>query len=129
MSNSPAHLALRCDGASLFSSSSGWLYPLMELERFLSTNAVDIGRCTVYDKIVGKAAALLAVRLGVRKLECDVLSEQAEPVLNANGVTYTAARRTPRIDCQTEEILADEEDPEAAYRLIRSRIASARGDA
>jgi hypothetical protein len=95
----------------IFSSQGKWLHPLFDLEESLR----------VEDKIVGKAAALLLVRLGIREIRAGVLSELGRAVLERHHVVYSAAQTVPRIDCQTEILLAEVEDPEAAYRIVKAR--------
>ena len=75
----------------------------------------------VEDKIVGKAAALLLVRLGIRNLRAGVLSELGRDVLKRFHVQYSAGLTVRRIDCQTEILLAEVEDPEQAYRIVAAR--------
>ena len=75
----------------------------------------------VEDKIVGKAAALLLVRIGIRQVKAGVLSKLAKGVLERYGVRFSSSTIVERIDCQTESLLADVEDPEQAYRIIMAR--------
>jgi hypothetical protein len=111
----------------LFASEGRWLYPLLELEQYLSTSRWpepgQRGELEVHDKIVGKAAALLLVRLGIRKVHAGLLSLLGEAVLRRHGVELSHRERVARISCRTETLLAEVEDPEEAYRLIRERIA------
>jgi len=112
----------------LFASDGRWLYPLLELEEYLSSSPwpePDLREeLRVHDKIVGKAAALLLVRLGIRTVHADLLSLLAEAVLRRHGVRLSHRERVPRIACRTEALLAEVEDPEEAYRVVRERIAS-----
>jgi hypothetical protein len=114
----------------LFASAGRWLHPLFELEDYLRrspwSTARQRGELRVRDKIVGKAAALLLVRLGIRTVQADLLSLLGEAVLERSGVALSYGRRVARIACRTESLLADVEDPEEAYRIIRERIASER---
>ena len=105
----------------VFSSVGKWLYPLFELEEFLRTAGYPPHSLRVEDKIVGKAAALLLVRLGIRNLRAGVLSELGRDVLKSFHVQYSAGLTVRRIDCQTEILLAEVEDPEQAYRIVAAR--------
>ncbi|UCF99108.1 MAG: DUF1893 domain-containing protein [Spirochaetaceae bacterium] len=105
----------------IFSSEGKWLHPLFDLEEFLSSSSYPAESLRVEDKIVGKAAALLLVRLGIRAIRAGVLSELGRAVLERHHVVYSAAQTVPRIDCQTEILLAEVEDPEAAYRIVKAR--------
>ena len=105
----------------IFSSTGKWLYPLFELEEFLNTSSYRPESLRLADKIVGKAAALLLVRLGIRQVKAGVLSNLGREVLERYGVMYTAGQAVQRIDCQTEILLSDVEEPEQAYRIVRAR--------
>jgi len=109
------------DDQQVFSSVGKWLQPLFELEEFLSTASYPAEGVLVEDKIVGKAAALLLVRLGVRRIKAGVLSELAKAVLERFDVRFSFTTIVERIDCQTEILLADVEDPEQAYRIVKTR--------
>ena len=118
-------LRLSRSGTVIFASSRPWLHPLLDLTSFLETRHETTADCELYDKVVGRAAALLMVRLGIRSLRTGLMSERAIPVLEANGVAWHADTRVERIDCRTEDILADETDPDTAYRVIRARARAA----
>jgi hypothetical protein len=106
----------------LFASSGRWLHPLFELETFLDRCPVPRRELRIRDKIIGKAAALLIVRLGIPAVHAELLSELGEQALLRGGVSVTHGRRVPRIACQTERLLEDIDDPEEAHRLIQERI-------
>jgi hypothetical protein len=105
----------------VFSSVGKWLYPLFELEEFLDTSSYQPETLRLEDKIVGKAAALLLVRLGVRQVKAGVLSKLGREVLERHRVLYSAGQIVERIDCQTEILLSEVEDPEQAYRIVAQR--------
>lgn len=105
----------------IFSSAGKWLYPLLELEEFLDTSSYRPESLRLEDKIVGKAAALLLVRLGIRQVKAGVLSKLGREVLERYQVLYSAAEIVERIDCQTEMLLAEVEDPEQAHRIVLAR--------
>jgi len=105
----------------VFSSVGKWLYPLFELEEFLGTSSYQPETLRLEDKIVGKAAALLLVRLGIRQVKAGVLSKLGREVLERQHVLYSAGQTVERIDCQTEILLSEVEDPEQAYRIVAQR--------
>ena len=109
------------DGTPIFTSYGKWLYPLFELEAYLADHAVQPAQLLLQDKIIGKAAALLIYRLGFRTVQAGILSRLGEAVLQHHGIAYTYEQLVDRIHCQTEELLATVEDPEAAYRLVQAR--------
>ncbi|MEX2445008.1 MAG: DUF1893 domain-containing protein [Alkalispirochaeta sp.] len=118
-------LQLSRDGSRLFTSGRPWLHPLLELTRFLAEAGENTEGCELYDKIVGRAAALLIVRLGIGSVRTDLISRRAIPVFDAHQVAWRSADVVDRIACRTEELLAGEDDPDVAYRMIRARAIAA----
>ncbi len=114
-------LRVRYDGRQVFSSVGKWLHPLFELEDFLNSGAYQPEGLLVEDKIVGKAAALLLVRMGIRQVKAGVLSELAKAVLERYDVRFSSTTIVERIDCQTEILLADVEEPDQAYQIVKAR--------
>ena len=109
------------DGTPIFTSYGTWLHPLFELEAYLAEHAFQPAQLLLQDKIIGKAAALLIHRLGFRTVQAGTLSRRGEAVLQRHGIAYTYEQLVERIHCQTEELLATVEDPEAAYQLVKAR--------
>ena len=109
------------DGKVLFQSDKRWLFPLFGFEAFLVQQPLDISHAEVHDKVVGKAAAFLILRLGVGSVHADVISQLACAVFDQAHLPYSFGTRVDRIDCQTEEILLDINDPEVAYRILSER--------
>lgn len=109
------------DGTPIFTSYGKWLHPLFELEDFLADHPVQSEHLLLQDKIIGKAAALLIYRLRFHTLKIGILSIPGEAVLQRNGIAYAYEQLVDRIRCQTEELLADVEDPEEAYDLLKVR--------
>jgi zinc transport system ATP-binding protein len=105
----------------LFSSRGKWLHPLFELEEFLRREGLDPGGLLIRDKIVGKAAAMLIVRMGFRRLEAGILSRPGRTVLDNRGIHYLYGELVERILCQTETVLENTWDLEEAYRIVRER--------
>ena len=114
-------LTVLYEGSPIFTSHGKWLHPLFELEDYLAEHIVQPENLILQDKIIGKAAALLILRLGFRTVKAGVLSKLGEAVLQCHGIVYTYEQLVDRIHCQTEELLAMVEDPEEAYRLMKVR--------
>jgi len=114
-------LEVRSGGEVVFASDNHWLHPLFELEEFLVTWRGPRQRLLVTDKIVGRAAALLLARLGIGSVHALLLSRLGREALEHFRVSYTFDRLVDRIVCRTEELLADEIDPERAYGILRQR--------
>ena len=105
----------------VFSSRRNWLHPLFELEAFLRSERLDPAGLLLRDKIIGRAAALLIVRLGFRRVQAGLLSEPGREVLEAHGVAFTCGRLVERVLCRTEQALAGVDDLEAAWRDLYAR--------
>jgi Domain of unknown function (DUF1893) len=111
-------LELVLNGEVLFASKGKWLHPLFELEQFLKTRQVDLGRAQVRDKIVGRGSAFLMVRMGIRAVRAGVLSRMGKDVLDRAGVACGWETLVDKIQCRTEGLLRDTTDPEQAYLLL-----------
>jgi len=108
------------EGTPIFASHGKWLHPFFELEDYLAEHAFQPAKLLLQDKIIGKAAALLIHWLGFRTVQGGILSRLGEAVLQRHGIAYTYELLVDRIHCQTEELLAQVEDPEEAYRLVKA---------
>lgn len=109
----------------IFESDRNWLYPLFDLKRLLDTQIHDPGDLYLQDKVVGRAAALMIIYLGIKELDAGILSTLAVEVLDHYSIEYTYDTLVERIQCKTEEILKDELDPEEAYTILAERAARA----
>ena len=119
-------LVVYFDDQTLFTSHGRWLHPLFELEAFLGTaKGIDPTGLLVKDRMVGKAAALLTLRLGIRRVHATTISSLGRLVLETAGAVVSYDNIVERIFCATEQLLLDVEDPEEAYRLVRQRITDA----
>jgi len=124
------------DDRTVYESEGVWLHPLLELEPvleaagyFASDRAqASTPRLSTYDKVVGRAGALLSVRLGVKEIHTELLSRLAVPILDAHNVTVHAEHVEDRIFCATEDILAEISDPNEAHRIIVERLEQRRRD-
>ena len=119
----PAPLTLRLyqDAEVVFSSEKHWLHPLFDLEAFFAQGGLDPAGTRLVDRVTGRAAAFLVVRLGIRDLRTLVLSRRAIPVLERYAVQYECLETIDRVQCVTEDLLADIQDPEAAWTLLKKR--------
>ena len=106
----------------LFCSDGKWLYPLFELEKYLEKPGLEKGDLLVKDKIIGRAAALILVHLGIRNVRAGVLSKPGKDVLLNHDVTYSFEKLVERILCRTEKMLQNEINPEAGYKTINDLI-------
>ena len=122
MSDAQPSLQVLHDDRTIFSSFGKWLHPLFELEEWLKKQDINPHDLTLCDNIVGKAAALLIVRLQIHRVKAGVLSRLGDGVLKKHQVSYSYAEMVEKVLCQTEQELFDVEDPQEAYRIISERI-------
>jgi hypothetical protein len=114
------------DKRLIFYSDEHWLYPLFSFEVFLEKSHLNSEELLIKDKIVGKAAALLFIYFNIKHVHAVMLSELGEAVLKRWNIDYTYKNLVERIDCQTENILLEENDPDKAYQIIKARIQKSR---
>jgi len=119
--NRPPSLQVFLGERLVFVSDGRWLHPLFDLEEFLKGSGYPPEELSASDRIVGKAAALLLARMGIRTLHAGILSRLGEGVLKQRKVAYRFDSRVDRIDCATEQLLSDIDDLEIAYRLLVDR--------
>lgn len=105
----------------IFVHNGKWLHPLFALEDFLSEKDLDPEDLHLRDSIIGKAAALLICRLGIRRIHGVIMSELAAEYLRSMETEFTWGTLVPRIQCRTEELLADINDTEEAYTELSRR--------
>ena len=119
--HAPPALQVFLNDTLIFSHNGNWLHPLFALESFLEENPHPAEELNLQDKIIGKAAAMLIYRLGIRRVFGALISEPAVRFLQERDVDLTWKEQVPRIACRTEEIFRDIDDPEEAYGELRSR--------
>ena len=90
---------------------------------------IDVAGAVAYDKIVGKAAALLYVLTGVGAVHAGVLSKAAARLFDENGIAYTYETLTENIVnrkgdgvCPMEETVRDVDSPAAAYTVLKQKL-------
>jgi hypothetical protein len=109
----------------VFSSKKERLMPLME---YLGGGAAQNRKVTIFDKVMGNAAALLSVKAGCREVWSPLGSELAIKTLNRYSVTHHLNDTVPYITqadgktmCPMEKLSVDKE-PEEFYRALKFRI-------
>ncbi len=112
-------------GKLAFSSRKARLLPLME---YIAAGKSGGGGATVYDKVMGNAAALLAVKINAREVYSPLGSELAVKTLEKHGIRYRLDEIVPRIKqpdgrglCPMEE-LSIGKGPEEFYLALRDRL-------
>ncbi len=120
-------LIIRHQDSILFTSDSHWLHPLFEFNDFLSGKDISVSDLFLHDKIAGKAAACIIVRLGIKKCHIELISERAVPVFEKAGICYTFDKIVEHIDCCTEYLIADDMSVDDAWLFLRKRAGRVEG--
>jgi len=106
----------------VFESRGKWLHPLFELTEFLKSRpSVQPESLLLRDRIIGRAAAFLIVRLGIRRVSADLLSRRALSLLEPLGWEVMARTVVDRIGCQSEDLLEHELNVKNAWSLLVER--------
>jgi hypothetical protein len=129
-------------GAPLHSSRGKWLHPLFDLLDALEPaeprpqptppygasadpsvrRAIEAaGELFLHDRVIGRGAAFLILRAGIRHAWGDLVSDGALAVFEARGASLRGGERVPAIGCMTEELLRGVDDPDVAWSLLSAR--------
>ena len=111
----------------IFASDSHWLHPLFEFDDFLSRNSYKTSELFLRDKIAGKAAACMIVRLGIRKCHIELISERAIPIFEKAGVECTYDTVVEQIECRTEYLITNDMSVDDAWLFLRKRAGRVEG--
>lgn len=107
----------------IFYSESKWLHPIFEFEEFLKTYDGPRTNLSAWDSAIGKAAAVLLVRLGVKQIHGELVSNLAvkyiAQTLGEGKLTWDTL--VDRLMCQTESQLENLTDSDEMYYLLRQR--------
>jgi hypothetical protein len=118
------------DSRLIFSSTKDRLLPILEyIEQFPKRNSVII-----LDKIVGNAAALLAVKARAKEVDSPIGSRMAITTLEKYGVQFHISDTVPYIQkddvgveiCPMEK-LSFNKDPEEFYSILLNLMRSSGG--
>ncbi|MDE6585388.1 MAG: DUF1893 domain-containing protein, partial [Clostridia bacterium] len=112
------------DGGCLYSESRG-ISPMMN---FIADGA-DLSGYSVADLIVGKAAALLFVKCGIKEVFAKTLSQSGKKILELYGVDYEYEALVEKIInragtdiCPMEKAIANTENPQEAYLILKEAL-------
>ncbi len=109
----------------IFASSKDRLLPLLEyIDRFAAYHQ----QVVIFDKVIGRAAALLCARASCREVYSPLGSQLAVKALDEYGIKYHLTKVVPYIQqlgrddmCPMEKLSLDK-GPEEFYEAIRSII-------
>jgi hypothetical protein len=110
-------------GAPLYRHNGKWLHPLFDLlDAQPSDPAIaPAGELFLRDRVIGRGAAFLILRAGIRHAWADIVSDGAMAVFAAHGGSLGGGQRVPAIDCMTEDLLRDVDYPDLAWALLLAR--------
>ena len=119
-------LSIEKDGNVLHQSFDPMLKPLYNL---LKNHGSDLRGATVYDKIVGRAAAYLCIVGGVREIYTLLASETAKIVLAEHHISITALKTIPVImnrdntdKCPMEKMALSSDGPESFLAMLEEKM-------
>ena len=123
--NLSGHTICLCkDGNCLFSESRG-ISPMMN---FIDSG-VDLTGYSVADIVVGKAAALLFVKSGIKSVFAKTLSRQGKRILELYGIDCEYDALSEKIInrlgtdiCPMEKAVADTDNPDDAYIILKNQL-------
>lgn len=94
----------------------------------------DLRGYSAADKIVGKAAAVLFIKAGIKEVFAEVISKSAKETLSLHGVPSSFGKETERIInregtglCPMETAVSEIDDIDTAFEAICRRLDSLRG--
>ena len=119
----------------IFQSSGKWLHPLFEFEDFLKTYDGSKDDLKSHDSAIGKAAALLSIRCGIKKINAELLSQNAKNYIeelnqkaeDSQKIELVWTNLIPKLLCQTENQLEDLHASDQMYFLLRQRAKKVQG--
>ncbi len=117
-------LALCKDGKVITSDKRG-VAPMVDFIR----DGAYLSGYSAADKVVGKAAAMLFVKAGIREIYAGTLSKSAKALLDSHGVPCNYGELTERIVsrdktglCPMESTVSDTDDIEKGVKLIFDKL-------
>ncbi len=116
--------------STLHASKERGVRPLLEL----IDSEADVKGFSAADRVVGKAAAFLYVKLGVKSVYANILSEPAKYVFQKNKIQCYANLTVPLIRnrdktgyCPMESAVLDITDADEAYMAIKNKLKEMEG--
>ncbi|MDE7182051.1 MAG: DUF1893 domain-containing protein, partial [Clostridia bacterium] len=92
-------------------------------------DSVDLAGYSVADKVVGKAAAMLFVKCGIKQVFAKTLSKNGKKILERFGIPYEYETLTEKIInrdgtdiCPMEKTVLNIEDVEEGYTALKNKL-------
>ncbi len=109
----------------IIKSSDRGVKPLLDLIR----SGKDLGKFSAADMVVGKAAALLYIYLGVGEIYGRLMSQEAKAIFEEHGIAHEYALLEPYIKnrdktdmCPMEKSVRGIDDPKLAVEAISETV-------
>lgn len=90
---------------------------------------IDYSHYLASDKVIGKAAALLYINLGIKNIYCELISEKALRVFKKYNINIFYDKIVPLIQnrdktgyCPMESLVLNIDDPKIALEVIKDKI-------
>src|SRR5574344_179950 len=127
-------LAVYNNNDLIFTSFGKWLHPLFELDTFFSSYEGPKDNLCAHDTSVGKAAAVLMIRMGIKHIYANLTSRLAIKYIEEinkenpnNIITLEYDALVDRLLCATENQLEDLYNADEMYSLLRQRAKLVQG--
>ncbi len=122
LQNNKYTFVLLKDGRRIKTSHKKGIFPFMEMIR---DHSDMMEGAVIADKVIGKAAALLAAGYKVKAIYSEVISQKAREVLEYNSIFYQfdycvdyIKNRDKNDQCPMEKLTENINDPKIAYHQI-----------
>jgi hypothetical protein len=127
LEESGLNLLVFSGGVIVFSSGSRGILPLIEAIEGLDREG--LGELVTADRIVGRAAVLLNIHLGVSEVHAMLISTGAKDMLQKYGIGFQFREETDAIKmkdgviyCPFERLVQSISDPEEAYVKVKAKL-------
>ena len=127
LEESGLNLLVFSGGEIVFSSGSRGIIPI--IEAIDSLDREGLGELVTADRIVGKAAVLLNIHLGVSEVHALLISVGAKDMLHKYGIDFQFREETDAIKlkdgvifCPFEMMVQGISDPEEAYVKVKAKL-------
>lgn len=125
----PGHSIALCKDGQILTNDKRGIAPMAD---WIAEKKDLAGYCAA-DLIVGKAAAMLFLKAGIRSVYADTLSESGKNFLEDHGIPVRFRHLTPMIEnrsktdiCPMERTVLDVADAETGCRLLLEKLAALR---
>lgn len=125
----PGHTLALCRAGEVIVSDKRGVAPMVDF----ILEGHDLSGYSAADRVVGKAAAVLFIKAGIKEIYALTLSESARAILAAHGVRVEWETLTDQIvnragngPCPMESAVAGVDDIDAAFGIICAKLDSMR---